>query len=285
MLSTTYEKLLFKQVKKVPLVELLKNKNKTPKGKSHAIVEKKSNDILSFCSADYKLRKNSIIFKPFEKLLHTRNILFTKDVRIIEGNKFYVDYVIKKKIKSNIIGDILPKISIWNSYDGTVKTQIKFGYHKLLCGNGLSRPVGCQIHISSKHSADEYEFSKATIPHYISLFKEFLSETKGDMKVFEKLQRKKVTPDHFLKIAEKLKFSKESKQLALNRLGKESDGNFSYVDEQGNKITAQKSDTSLFLVYNALNYAIYNTNPKELPEFKLKKDKLLIEEICKYTGR
>lgn len=277
------EKLLYKQVKKMPLIELLKQKNKPPKGRTHVIIESPSQDILSFCSEDYKLRKNSTIYKPFEKLLKENNIPFRKQIIVVDGNKFYVDYIVYKQLKSKVLGDVIPRLSIWNSYDGTVKTHIHFGYHRLLCGNGLSRPVGCQIKLSSKHSTDEKVFSKETVPYFLQLFKSFLKESGSDIKIFEKMQRKKVPAAFLDKIADKLKFSKEARDMAFDQLNKEISGGLHYINEKGEQVISTQSPITMFAVYNALNYAIYHTNPKELPEFKSKRDKALIELclVCK----
>jgi hypothetical protein len=278
----TQERLLYKQVKKIPLIELLKKEHKIPRGRTHAIVEQASTDILAFCSEDYKLRKNSSIYKPFEKLLKEENIQFQKHIIVVDGNKFYVDYIINHKLKSSIVNDIIPKLSIWNSYDGTVKTQIHFGYHRLLCGNGLSRPVGCQIKLSSKHSADEDEFINETVPHFLDMFKVFLKESTFDIKIFERMQRKKVSDSFLEDIADKLKFSKEAREVAKVQMKKEISGDMSYINIAGELVLSSKSPVTVFAVYNALNYAIYHTNSKELPEFKNKRDRLLVDEICHF---
>lgn len=274
----TTDKQLYKPVQKIQLSELFPNK--PPKGKTHAIVEVEPNgDILSFCSEDYALRENITIYKPFEKLLKAEKLTFKKIIRIVDNNKFYVDYIIQTKVKSTLIKDLLLKLSIWNSYDGTVKTQIQFGYHKLLCGNGLSRPVNCQIHTSSKHSADEVEFSKEIVPFFLHQFKNFMRQSVKDMEIFEQLCRQKSDEVTLVKVSDKLKMSRESKQVAIEQLKKETAGNMVYVDENGQLVTCTNKKVTLFGVYNALNYAIYHTNAKELPEFKSKKDKTLLEEI------
>lgn len=272
------EKQLYKPVKKIKLSELFPNK--PPKGKTHAIITiDQTGDILSFCSEDYALRKNSSIYKPFEKLLKEEKLKFNRIITIIDGNKFYVDYIIKSKVKSFIIKDLLLKLSIWNSYDGTVKTQINFGYHKSLCGNSLSRPVNCKIHTSSKHSSDEQEFSKETIPFFLHLFKNFVHHTNSDMKIFETLAKQKSDTKTLEKLSDSLKMSKESKLLAITQLNKETSGNMTYIDEKGNITTCTNTKVTLFSVYNALNYAIYHSNHKELPDMKAKKDRTLLEAI------
>lgn len=271
---TKQDKILYKLVDKIPLSSLLTNK--PPKGKTHLIIEKKSKNILAFCSEDYNLRKNSNIFQPFEKLLKEGNITFKKNLTVIEGTKFYVDYVIYKNLNSNKIPDILPRISIWNSYDGTVSTQIKFGFFRLLCGNSLSRPCNCNIHASSKHSEDE----NSTIPQFFKLVNEFIYKCNTDIKAFEKLYKKPAKIDSLFIITDALKLSKETREVALKQLALETQGNITYMDENNKKAIHKGGKINMFDIYSAINYGIYHVNPKELPEIKVKKDKMLINYIC-----
>lgn len=271
---TKQDRFLYKPVDKIPLSSLLANK--PPKGKTHLIIEKKSKNILAFCSEDYNLRKNSNIFQPFEKLLKEGNITFKKNITIIEGTKFYVDYIIYKNLKSNKIPDILPRISIWNSYDGTVSTQIKFGFFKLVCGNSLSRPCNCNIHVSSKHSEDENN----TIPQFFSLLNDFIYECDTDIEVFEKLYKKPAKVELLFHISDALKLSKETREVSLKQLKLETQGNITYLDENNKKVVHKGGKINMFAIYSAINYGIYHVNPKELPEVKAKKDKMLINYIC-----
>lgn len=278
------DNILYEPVKKIPLSKLINNK--PPKGKTHVIIEERTGNILSFCSKEYTLRPNSAIYIPFENLLRQKNILFKKEVIIMEENKFYVDYIIKSKIKSLIIPDILPKLSIWNSYDGTVKTQIKFGYHKLICGNNLSRPRGCLINQSFKHSSDEEEHTSKDASYYLELFYQFMNETEHDIKCFEKLHKQKTNEKTMQILMSNLKLSKEAKEIAVQQLYKEAKGGFYYLNEKDKTTKYTGHEITLFAIYNAINYAIFHVNHKELPESKLKKDKNVLLEINKkYSNR
>lgn len=277
------DKILYEPVNKIPLSKLINNK--PPKGKTHVIIEERTGNILSFCSKEYKLIPNSVIYLPFENLLRQKNISFKKQVIIIEENKFYVDYIIKNRINSFSIPDILPKLSIWNSYDGTVKTQIKFGYYKLLCGNNLSRPRGCLINQSFKHSSDEEEHTNKDVS-YLELFYQFINEIEHDIKCFEKLHKHKTNEKTMQILMSNLKLSKEAKKIAVQQLYKEAKGGFYYLNEKDKRTKHTGNEITLFTIYNAINYAIFHVNPKELPESKLKKDKNVLLEINKkYSHR
>jgi len=273
------DKALYFSVNKIPLSQLLKNK--LPKGKTHCIIDETNGDILSFCSENYSLRKNQDVFKPFEEMLKKMDYVFNRSVTIIEKTKFYVDYIIRSRLKSPTVGDLLPRISIWNSYDGTKKTQISFGYYKLLCGNGLSRPFGCQHKKTSKHSTVELNTKEDIIPQFLNQVEEFLKSSSNDLKVFEKMNKKKATSSLVEELGKKIKISKQAIDLAQKQFKKEVQGNFAFVNENGELVTHKGSPLSLFTAYNALNYAIYHSNEKELPEFKVQRDEALLQEITK----
>lgn len=249
------EKKLYKEVTKVHLSTEMQNK--PPKGKDHAIKELDTGNLLAFCSEDYKLKRNAELYKPFEQSLKQNGIEFKKQILIFDSTKFYVDYILNIKIKSNLFHEVLPMISIWNSYDGTVKTQIKFRYHVEECYNKLTRPCHCNIHISLKHSAEESK------EDFLKLTMEFIKENIAkDIRIFEKMYKKKADISVIEKIIAGLKLSKESRQMAVADFTKHNLNN-------------------MFGVYNAINYAIYNSNIKELPEVKLKKDTMSMEHILK----
>ncbi len=275
------EEKLYTDVEKISFKELI---NKTPpKGKEFVIMDVKNKAMLSFCSKDYKLRKNSTIYQSFEKLLKEHNINFKKEINISQGTKFYVNYIILEPIQSKSIPDLLPVINIWNSYDGTVKTQIHFGYKKLVCGNILTRPNDCCYHRSSKHSTSEEEFTEYNVPHFLDMYLKFVKEIKSDLKLFEKLYKKEADKKTFDKIFTKLKLHPNTRDIALIQLQKELDGGFFYDNLQGDIVKYEGSTMNLFLIYNSLNYAIYHSNNKELPDFKCRRNKKLTEIILKLS--
>ena len=263
---------LYAPVEKIPLSKLLNND--PPKGKEYVILDTKSKAMLSFCSKEYKLRKNSSIYKAFEKLLDKNKIKFKRKITIVGNTKFYVSYIIIDRIKSLSITDMLPKICIWNSYDGTIKTQIRFGYYKILCGNTLSRPGECSLTTGSKHN--DLEFTKDNMPYFFSLLKKFLKEIPKDMKVFEKLYKIPVLEKNINSVISKINLSLEAKKVSIEHFKKEIKGEYTYKNELGDTISHEGSEQNMFTLYNSINYSIYNTNLKELPDKKQYRDFKLV---------
>jgi len=275
---------LFAPVSKVELSSILPGKT-FPRSNDHAILDQNGN-ILSFCSSSYNLRENSTLYKPLEGLMKEQKIPFDRKISVIDNTKFYVDYIIRDRVKSLTVNDILPKFSIWNSYDGTIKTTIKFGFYRVVCSNGLTRPVGNTVNIASKHrkavkAEDGMDLSLATNNNIVDSVKLFLTEVKQDMEVYEQMNNVQADLKKILSVAEKLKFSKSLLDTAVERFNVETSTNRSltYVNENGELVTHEGSPSTLYTVYNALNYAIYNCNPKELPEAKLKRDQLVLAEV------
>jgi hypothetical protein len=282
--NTDSLKRLFAPVSKVELSSILPGKS-FPKANDHAILDQNGN-ILSFCSSSYNLRENSTLYKPVEQLMKDQKIPFDRKISVIDDTKFYVDYIIRDRVKSLTVNDILPKFSIWNSYDGTIKTTMKFGFYRVVCSNGLTRPIGNTVNIAKKHrksigAEDGVDLSIATNTIIIDSVQQFLSEVKQDMEVYEQMNNKVADVKKILSVAEKLKFSKALLDVAVERFDKETSTNSSltYVNENGELVTHEGSPATLYTVYNALNYAIYNCNPKELPEAKLKRDQLVLAEV------
>jgi hypothetical protein len=255
---------LYTPVSKVLLSNLIPGV-KFPKEKTHAITGFDPNEILAICSSTYRLNDNQFIYKPFQDILSNNNFKIFKKIKIYDNRKFYVDYVIESLKKETehfkSYNGILPVISIWNSYDGSIATQIKFGYH--FKGNNLSRPKGCKNEISNKHSKCKKN-SLFDIPvNYFERFLKFIKEIHKDILCFKKMANIKVAKGFIQKIAKKLKYNKEIMEKVRT-----------YLEEN-----FKNSPLNLFTVYLSFNHAIYNTNLKELPEFKCKKDKLLLSHI------
>jgi hypothetical protein len=268
---------LYKEVEKVSLSDLMPKHN-FPPGFECAIVDENKN-ILNFCSKKYNLVPNKSLFVPIEKTLESIGIDFSKRVNIINGSKFYVDYILKEKNQSKKVGDVFPKISVVNSYDGTIKFRKEFGYYKLVCENGLTTPTGIHSKRIAKHykgsenEIDELNDFISEFPNAVDLFIKSLSY---DYKLFEELQGKKADVKQVEEFAKMLNLSKGVTKAAIERFELETKGNFGYRDLDNNLLVHDGGSENLFTVYNCINHAIYNTNVKELPEKKLEKDKSLI---------
>lgn len=282
--STESLKKLFAPVSKVELSSILPGKT-FPRANDHAILDQHGN-ILSFCSSTYNLRENQTLYSPLEQMMNEQKIPFDRKIKIVEGTKFYVDYIIRDRVKSLTVNDILPKFSVWNSYDGTLKTVLKFGFYRVVCSNGLTRPVGNTVNIAKKHrkaasAEDGMDLSIASNSQIVHSVQQFLSEVKQDMEVYEQMNNVVADVNKILQLSDKLKFSKNILDTAVERFKMETATNRSltYVNENGEMVTHDGSPSTLYTVYNAINYAIYNCNPKELPEAKLKRDQLVLAEV------
>jgi len=274
------DKELFKKVKKVKLSTILP-KHKFPPGFDHAIIDE-NNKILNFCSSRYSLVQNKTILQPIEEYFNEKNIKFNRTVKVINNSKFYVDYIINHRKDSGDVKGIFPKISIWNSYDGGTIMRHEMGFYRLICSNGLTRPEGEVRKNSFKHSASDDSNKYDTQDRIINILREakaFIDNCDNDIDKFEELSKTKVTKRKISSIGEKVGLSKKIIASAEERYDLEVSAGLEYINEHGELVTNPGCNKNLFTLYNALNYGIYNTNLKELPEKKIEKDKKLLNYI------
>ena len=144
---------LYKPIEKVALSDIMP-KHSFPAGNEFAIVDANKN-ILNFCSDVYFPKLNSEIFPQVEAGLKAAGLSYKKKINIIGNAKFYVDYIIVERMKTLSVNDVFPKLSIFNSYDGVLKFRKEFGFYKLLCSNGLSRPTEKMSSVSFKHTKNK----------------------------------------------------------------------------------------------------------------------------------
>ncbi len=274
------DKELFKEVKKVHAKEVMPGYH-FPTGADHVIVDEFKN-ILNHCTEGYSLVENKKILLPIENKLKEANVDFIRQAHISHGSQFHVSYLLKSS-KKKTLGDLYPKLTIVNSYDGKVKFRHTFGWLRLVCLNGMTSPHGASISQVSKHSS---ELTEANLMFLIlDIVKEtntFIEESKKDIERFERLNSKKVTAKLIEEVTKQLKLSDKIADSATERFKfetGESNVPFTYVDLDGNLKTSEPADKSLFTLYNAINYAIYNNNEKEPIELKAKKDVLLLEAV------
>ena len=272
---------LFKKIRKTHASELLSGYS-FPRGKDHIIVDE-FNNILNFCSQDYSLVENKRILNPIEKKLTQANVDFHRKVTMNES-EFHVSYLLKSA-KQKVLGDIFPVLKITNSYNGQIKFRHEFGYVRLVCLNGLTRPHGSTIIEVSKHSTELNETSLVfLIRDIMDETNEFIKESKKDIETFEKLNSVKVTKELIAQVSKQLKFNDKIVSTATERFEYETSEkkeSFTYVDLNGNVQASPMADKSLFTLYNAINYAIYHNSPKEPVDIKQKKDSLLLEAVEK----
>ena len=278
------EKQLFKKVKKVPLNEILPGFTYPP-GFDHAVVDENKN-ILNFCTKKYNLIPNEAIFSPVEFELEKAGFNYKRNIQIINNSKFYVDYILhENKCKSPTINDVFPKISVWNSYDGKIKFRKEYGYYKLLCLNGLTTSLvqfsgkSAKHYVDSKTGTTNFNDINKSIKSFAASVKTFINQSKSDMELFELMNHYNITKKDIKRILKNIKLSKKVSQIAIDRYNTEVNGGFIFLNETNEEVEHEGSPETLFTLYNALNYAMYNTNVKELPEKKLEKDIVLLRTV------
>ena len=158
------DKQLFKEVKKVKATDIMKGFS-FPTGIDHLVVDEHKN-ILNYCTEGYSLVENKKIFLPIEEKLRSGKVDFIRQVRTVTDSQFYVTYLLKSK-NTKKLGELYPRLTIVNSYDGKVKFRHEFGWFRLVCTNGLTRPHGETNIQVSKHSADLTEASLLFLIHDI----------------------------------------------------------------------------------------------------------------------
>lgn len=266
---------LYRPIEKVSLSDIMP-KHSFPAGNEFAIMDANKN-ILNFCSEVYFPKLNSEIFPQVEAGLKAAGLQYKKKINIIGNSKFYVDYIIMERMKTLSVNDVFPKLSIWNSYDGVVKFRKEFGFYKLLCSNGLSRPTEKMSSVSFKHTKN----NEHKIDDIIKITKEFIKDSRNDIQVFDRMNRRDADVKVITKLSSKLGIGKHIAEAAVNRFKLETEGKIQYLNEHNEAVTSNGIPKTMFTVYNALNWAVYNSNPKELPEKKLEKDRQILELVEK----
>lgn len=269
---------LYKPVSKVHLSEILPNKS-FPKYKDHAIIDGQGN-ILNFCSEKYQLVPNENVFPGIEKALKDRKLQFEKKITITDRTQFFVDYIIHDNTARKV-GDVFPKLSVWNSYDGIMKFRKEFGFWRTVCSNGLSKPIGDITKVIEKHlsgltpgSYEDFEIEHQAIGAQTLKFIQNISK---DFTVFKKLDSIKATENTLTKLAKKAHLSGPITRAALARFMQEKNGGYTYENIAGDILQADGADATVWLAYNALNWAVFNGNSKEGQDTKLKKDQELLK--------
>ena len=259
-IEETINRELYKKVEKKSLTQLLP-RYKFPPGFDYAIVDKKKGKILNFCSSRYKLELNSNIFLPVEESLKALKLPYIRKVKIVNSSKFYVDYIIKDRKNTPSINDVLPKISLWNSYDGVITRRVEMGFYKLICQNGLTTLSKKWQEIWKKHSTDNT--SDEFVEEFLLSLKGFLNESKKELNVFERMNQKIIKIKTLKRIGQSAGLSERLLLAAVDRFKKEVKGGMTYINEHGESVNHNGSPQSLFTAYNARNYALYNNNEIE----------------------
>ena len=229
---------------------------------SHWVISKvKGEDgrVVNACSKNYHLISNEELMTPLIEELESQYDVEASFVSS-RGARFYVDFTIKNEALSVMKSDkIYPRIRLNNSYDGSIRYGLDFGFYRQICSNGLwgfSWEKGFKLRHTPGTGAQALPRTMDAIGEFLGFAPKLLKSS------YEPLVKHTLTLDTALErvqdVIENTKFSAKKGEAVLARLHEE-------------RKTLPLND---FLVYNAFNYALYNDGSKMKQH---KKDKLDIQ--------
>lgn len=264
---------IFFPVRKVKASEfLLKNSPLTfTKNMDHLIVVDTPTGPLAVnaCSKNYELITNRELVTPiYEKLLANHELKVNASHR--QFSKFYIDFIMQDKLVKLERDQLIPKVRLTNSYDGSVKYSFTFGFYRVVCSNGMMIPEKglASNKIKMMHTpaaGDDRALNKT-----MESIEQFLTVSKDVSKSYKPLIDSKRTWQEALKRIEEAaletSFPKKQKEAAIQRLEVEKNMGYPLND---------------FLIYNAINFAIHNADTAQVEHKRDKVDaqvlKFLIE--------
>lgn len=203
--------------------------------------------VVNACSKNYHLLTNESIIKPLVEKLEERWEIQAKAIQY--GHcKFWVDFIVLDKgIQVMKKDTILPRIRLTNSYDGSLKYEFSFGFYRVVCSNGLTVPVNSKLskYLKLRHTPGS---SGLALEQSLKAIAEFVDAAPEIAKGYRDLTDKSLSESAALKLMEEVveetKYPTRSLEPAVERLHKE---------------IGMGLPINNFLVYNALNYGLYNS--------------------------
>lgn len=234
---------------------------------SHWIISTTNGEqrVVNACSRNYHLISNEELLGP---LIDKLESMYKVDAtfKVTKGARFYIDFVIKDLEMFVMKNDrILPRLRVNNSYDGSVRYGLFFGFWREICTNGLMgiKWEGFKLRHTPGTGAQ-------ALPRTIDAIEQFMDDAPKILKTsYEPLVKRKLTQDQaaerIQEIIDNTKLSQKKAEPILQRL--------SIEQEAGLPLNE-------FLLYNAINYVLYNDGSKMKQH---KKDKL-DEQILTYIS-
>lgn len=252
---------IFFPVKKIPAKDLLSEEYADvtfSKKRDHVIMADTPEGprVVNTCSKQYHLITNEELMTPLVKRMEKDHDVSVKVVKD-DYSRFFTDFIIKDEKLSVMKGDpIFPRIRMNNSYDGSVKYSFSFGFYRQICTNGLTAPVkGMQsANFKLRHTAGG---GPTALDRTMKAIEVFLTQSKEIIRGYDDLVKAKVSWDKAMEmietVVEETKYSKKNVDIATARLKEEL--------EQGYTLNR-------FLLYNAINYSLYNSTASKMKVHK-----------------
>lgn len=209
---------------------------------------------IHYCSEDYELITNESIMIPFYEAISKNHEV---DVQILSNSfsQFHVNFItqdekVKKALKEIRKDDVFPAFRVNNSYNGRARYGFEVGLFRVVCTNGLKIPI------------DE-SFKAKTMMHTTGTLgneKALNATMHWTEKCLEKMPK---VDELFLPLKESvMEFSKGMERL--EEIKKCLNGTYpsKKIESAAARLSTESNmgyPVSDYLVYNALNHALYNT--------------------------
>lgn len=205
--------------------------------------------VVNTCSNQYRLVPIQDVLLPFEEALDSV-FDYSAVYRHSDYCRFFVDYIMKKPSETAVNDKIAPRIRLQHSYSGDVRYEVKFGFYRQICSNGL-HAIGFDQKIRTKHTKNRLD---EELGNMIEIVQEFVEHAEDYMKPFQMMDE--VIYDTPIMFEERIDavidltgFPKNLKENIVLRASLERAQN-----------NLKQSD---WLIYNAMNYQL-NHNYTEL---------------------
>lgn len=263
---------IFFPVKKVPVEEIMPGYNH-PSGINHAVIITQPDGterVVQYCSELYTLVPNQDIVAPFEQEL-SRYYEVEKKVRMSRWARFYIDFILKEKgIQIGTKEDIIfPRVTLINSYDGSVKYNFMVGFFRLICSNGMMIAEGEVKRIKSMHTPKIG--AETSFEAVLGMVTDFIGLVDDTAEVYHELQDQDVDDwmNRIEEVIENTKFPQTLHEDVQHRMGLELDAH-------------KGLEPTDWLVYNAFNYQLNHHD--DLKAKQSKKD-AMDQEVLEYLLR
>lgn len=281
---TTLNDILF-DVEKVKVTEFACNSDYSNDIFVYPTIKGKTTKLrVNSCSDRYELVQNSEIFPNVRQVLQLNGIQFTESYEMINYSRFYGKYVITDKrfayrVQGSSNDIIQPMLSVQHSYNGLTKYKINLGYFRLICSNGLVIPVKemkeYNLSIQGKHTkAIKESFAKldSTLKYFVNNAAQITSAITAK---YDQLSGNMVTNIED-RITEVLN--------VINVKAKKQSGEYSdiyntvinTIDKERHQYNNKVND---WLIYNAVNAHLFNSDLKASPETQSEKDGKVFEYL------
>lgn len=260
---------IFFDVRKEELSPLLKKGANLTMSKdlSHCIIAttEAGDKIVQFCSENYVLLSNSELMIPLVEAVEKEHNL---EIKASHANhsKFFVDFMYKDKSIKLEKDSIFPRMRLYNSYDGSIRYSFGFGFHRLVCTNGLSVPI--------KGTGDTFKAMHTTA----------MGEGRALTKTMEAIEKflkgAKLGVEGFRTLMENKHKSIEEAIIRMAAVAKETEYPAKNIEAATARLQVEKNmgyKLDDYLIYNAMNFAMYNNESKQLEHKKDKADNAVLQ--------